>query len=81
MDWFKQHADTLVILGSFALCFWTLNEKMNDRFNILEKDIHTQQNMKHSLQTRRLMTGSAFLFRLTRQHEHTLPTNKTVMRG
>ncbi len=39
MDWFKKHADTIVILGSFALCFWTLNEKMNDRFNNLEKDI------------------------------------------
>jgi len=35
MDWFKKHADTLVILGSFALCFWTLNEKIN----IIEKDV------------------------------------------
>lgn len=46
MDWFKKHADTIVILGSFALCFWTLNEKMNDgfksidgRFNQIEKDV------------------------------------------
>lgn len=39
MDWFKKHADTLVILGSFALCFWNMNEKINDRFNILEKEI------------------------------------------
>jgi hypothetical protein len=29
MDWFKQHADTIVILGSFALGFSTLNEKIN----------------------------------------------------
>ncbi len=35
MEWFKKHADTLVILGSFALCFWTLNEKINQ----IEKDI------------------------------------------
>jgi hypothetical protein len=35
MDWFKKHADTIVILGSFALCFWTMNEKMN----VIEKDI------------------------------------------
>lgn len=29
MDWFKKHADTIVILGSFALCFWTMNEKIS----------------------------------------------------
>lgn len=39
MDWFKKHADTITILGTFALCFWTMNEKMNTRFNALEKDI------------------------------------------
>lgn len=39
MDWFKKHADTLVILGSFALCFWTMNEKMNDKFSVIEKDL------------------------------------------
>ena len=39
MDWFKKHADTIVILGSFALCFWNMNEKFNDRFNSLEKDL------------------------------------------
>jgi hypothetical protein len=39
MEWLKQHADTIVILGSFALCFWTLNEKMNDKFNSIEKDL------------------------------------------
>lgn len=38
-NWFKQHADTLAILSMFAVCFWTLNEKMNDRFTALEKDI------------------------------------------
>lgn len=35
MDWFKQHGDTLVILGSFALCFWNMNEKINS----IEKDV------------------------------------------
>jgi len=35
MDWFKKHADTLVILSSFVLCFWTLNEKINQ----IEKDL------------------------------------------
>lgn len=35
MDWFKQHADTLVILSSFALCFWHLNEKING----IDKDL------------------------------------------
>jgi len=33
MEWFKKHADTVMILGSFALCFWHMNEKMNDGFN------------------------------------------------
>ena len=35
MEWLKQHADTLVILSSFALCFWTLNEKINS----IDKDL------------------------------------------
>ncbi len=35
----KKHADTLVILGTFAFAFWTLNEKMNERFSALEKDL------------------------------------------
>ena len=39
MEWFKQHADTLVILSSFALCFWNMNEKMNDKFNDIGKEI------------------------------------------
>ncbi len=39
MEWFKQHADTIVILSSFALCFWTMNEKMNEKFNAIEKDL------------------------------------------
>jgi len=39
MDWFKQHGDTIVILSSFALCFWSMNEKMNDKFNAIEKDL------------------------------------------
>lgn len=37
MEWFKQHADTIVILGSFALCFWNMNEKMNQKFNEFDK--------------------------------------------
>lgn len=39
MDWFKQHADTIAILGTFALCFWNMNEKMNDRLTAIEKDV------------------------------------------
>ena len=39
MDWFKKHGDTIMILSTFALCFWNMNEKMNDRFNALDKDI------------------------------------------
>lgn len=35
MDLFQKHSDTIVILGSFVLCFWTLNEKVN----VIEKDI------------------------------------------
>lgn len=30
MEWFKNHSDTIVILSSFAFCFWILNEKIND---------------------------------------------------
>lgn len=39
MDWFKKHVDTIVILGSFAACFWNMNEKFNERFNAIEKDL------------------------------------------
>ena len=35
MEWFKKHADTIVILGSFALGFWNMNEKIN----AIEKDL------------------------------------------
>ncbi len=35
MDWFKKHADTFAILGTFALCFWNMNEKIN----AIEKDV------------------------------------------
>lgn len=37
MDWFKKHADTIAILGTFAICFWTLNEKMETRFNEVDR--------------------------------------------
>ena len=39
MDWFKKHGDTIIIIGTFALCFWNMNEKMNDRFNTIDKDM------------------------------------------
>lgn len=39
MDWFKKHGDTIAILGTFALCFWNMNEKMNDRLTAIEKDV------------------------------------------
>jgi len=29
MEWFKNHADTIAIISSFAFCFWNLNEKIN----------------------------------------------------
>ena len=29
MEWFKNHADTIAILSTFAFCFWNLNEKIN----------------------------------------------------
>ena len=35
MEWLKKHADTLAILGTFAICFWTLNEKINT----IDKDL------------------------------------------
>jgi len=38
-NWLKEHADTITILSMFALCFWNLNEKMNDGFNKIEKDV------------------------------------------
>jgi len=34
-NWFKKHADTIVILGSFAVCFWMINEKIT----AIEKDM------------------------------------------
>jgi hypothetical protein len=39
MEWFKQHADTLVILSSFALCFWHLNEKINSLDKEVSKEL------------------------------------------
>jgi len=39
MEWFSKHADTIIILGSFAMCFWHLNEKMNTEFNRIDKDL------------------------------------------
>ena len=39
MNWFKEHGDTIAILSMFALCFWNMNEKMNEKFGILEKDV------------------------------------------
>lgn len=39
MEWFSKHADTIIILGSFALCFWNMNEKMNAEFNRIDKDL------------------------------------------
>lgn len=35
VNWFREHVDTIVILSSFAVCFWTLNEKINN----LDKDV------------------------------------------
>lgn len=34
-NWWKEHADTIAILGTFAICFWTLNEKINS----IDKDV------------------------------------------
>jgi len=39
MDWLKNHADTIVILSSFALCFWHMNEKFTEKLNNIEKEI------------------------------------------
>lgn len=39
MDWLKKHADTIAVLGVFAVCFWTLNEKIEDRFQTLTHQI------------------------------------------
>lgn len=39
MEWFKKHADTIVILGSFVWCFWHLNEKVNDGFIQVNREI------------------------------------------
>lgn len=35
MEWFKQHADTIAIIGTFMACFWTLNSKINE----MDKDL------------------------------------------
>lgn len=41
MDSIKKHADTIVILGSFALCFWTMNEKISK----IENDLTVIKNV------------------------------------
>jgi len=40
-SWFKEHADTIAILGMFALGFWTLNEKIDDKFTNISSQINT----------------------------------------
>ena len=37
MDWFKKHADTITILSMFAICFWHINEKMNEGFRQVDQ--------------------------------------------
>lgn len=39
MEWLKKHADTIASISVFAICFWTLNEKMNDRFSKIETEL------------------------------------------
>ena len=39
MNWLKQHADTIVILSTFAACFWSLNEKFTEKLTAIEKDL------------------------------------------
>lgn len=51
MEWFKKHADTIVILGSFALCFWTINEKMNDRFSSIDNRFSSIDNRLSVIET------------------------------
>ncbi len=50
MDWFKKHADTIVILGSFAMCFWHLNEKINtiDKDVTIIKTVLVMKNICHN---------------------------------
>jgi hypothetical protein len=45
MDWFKEHTDTFTIIASFALCFWNMNEKMNENIKQIDKqfaEIHQE---------------------------------------
>jgi hypothetical protein len=42
MDWFKKHADTVIVLGGILTAMIWMNGKFNDvdmRFNDVEKDI------------------------------------------
>lgn len=39
MEWFQKHGDPIIILGTFAACFWNMNKKFNDRFSSLEKEM------------------------------------------
>lgn len=42
MDWFKKHADTMIILAAFASSILWMNGKFNDidvKFFKIEKDI------------------------------------------
>lgn len=41
MDWFKIHADTMIILGAFAASILWMNGKFND----IEKDITIMKNI------------------------------------
>jgi len=40
ISWLTKHADTLVILGVFASAYWSLNEKMNERFAVTNEKIN-----------------------------------------
>ena len=42
MDWFKKHADTVIVLGGIlSSIFWmnTKFSKVTDRFTAIEKDV------------------------------------------
>lgn len=41
MEFFKKRSDTIVIICSFILCFWILNEKIN----VIEKDLILMKNV------------------------------------
>lgn len=51
MKWFKQHADTVAIIATALIGFYTINEKIENRFYTLSKEIASLEKEVTTIKT------------------------------